>query len=53
VAGESADAEPLALVAVTLTTSRAPWSAATSVYVLAVAPAIAPQFEPAESQRFH
>jgi hypothetical protein len=53
VAGESADAEPLVLVAVTVTRSRAPWSAATSVKVPAVAPGTALQLVPAESHRFH
>ena len=45
--------DPFAFVAVTTTRIVFPTSAATSVYVLAVAPLIAAQFAPALSQRCH
>ena len=51
--GDEAPAVPLGDVAVTVTTSACPTSAAPGVYVSSVAPRIGAQPAPAASQRFH
>ena len=49
----SAEANPLALVAVTVTRMRYPASPAAMTYVLVVSPTMSAQLMPAESQRLH
>jgi hypothetical protein len=53
VGGDVATADPLRLLAVTMTRTVAPASAVEPVYVCAEAPVIARQLAPLESQRSH
>jgi hypothetical protein len=53
VGGEVAAADPLRLLAVTMTRSVAPASAVETLYVCTDAPATARQLAPLESQRSH